>query len=81
MKLGLITDSHEHVEHLRTALGCFHQENVDQIVVLSDVVEMGTWIEETCRCSLRRRRRCRSSSGSPSDAHFDVGIPLFRRQG
>ena len=32
MKLGLITDIHEHVELLRIALDRFDQEQVDQIV-------------------------------------------------
>jgi hypothetical protein len=49
MKLGLITDIHEHVEYLRIALGRFHEEHVDQVVVIGDVFEMGTRIEETCR--------------------------------
>jgi predicted phosphodiesterase len=49
MKLGLITDIHEHVEHLRTALRLFRSEGVEQIVVIGDVFEMGIRIEETCR--------------------------------
>jgi hypothetical protein len=49
MKLGLITDIHEHVEFLRIALDCFEQEQVDQVVVLGDVVEMGERLVETCR--------------------------------
>ena len=49
MKLGLLTDIHEHVENLRTALDCFRVEQVDQIVVIGDVFEMGHRIEETCR--------------------------------
>ena len=49
MKLGLITDIHEHVEPLRVALGRFRSERVDQIVVIGDVFEMGEHIEETCR--------------------------------
>jgi len=49
MKLGLITDIHEHVENLRTALRRFNSERVDQIVVIGDVFEMGERIEETCR--------------------------------
>ncbi len=49
MKLGLITDIHEHVEHLRTALRHFGEENVDQIVMIGDVFEMGERIEETCQ--------------------------------
>lgn len=49
MKLGLITDIHEEVEHLRTALDCFRRSQVEQIVVIGDVFEMGGRIEETCR--------------------------------
>ena len=48
MKLGIITDIHEHVECLSAALdeltGC-----VDQIVLVGDVLETGDRIEETCR--------------------------------
>ena len=49
MKLGLLTDIHEHVENLRTALDRFRVEQVNQIVVIGDVFEMGHRIEETCR--------------------------------
>lgn len=49
MKLGLITDIHEHVELLRFALDILGGEKVDQIVVIGDVFEMGQRIEETCR--------------------------------
>ena len=49
MKLGLITDIHEHVEYLRLALELFGSERVDQVVVIGDVVETGSQLEETCR--------------------------------
>lgn len=49
MKLGLITDIHEHVDYLRAALDQLRSENVDQIVVIGDVFETGERIEETCR--------------------------------
>jgi hypothetical protein len=49
MKLGLITDIHERVALLRTALGRLRSEKVDQIVMIGDVFEMGQRIEETCR--------------------------------
>ncbi len=49
MKLGLITDVHEHVEFLRLALDRFDKEQVDQIVMIGDVFEMGERIDETCR--------------------------------
>ncbi len=49
MKLGLITDIHEHIEFLRIALDRLAKENVDQIVMIGDVFEMGERIEETCQ--------------------------------
>ena len=49
MKLGLITDIHEHVGHLRTALSLFHRKGVEQVVIIGDVFEMGERIEETCQ--------------------------------
>jgi hypothetical protein len=49
MKLGLVTDIHENVEHLRAALDRFRKEQVDQVVMIGDVCEMGERIEETCR--------------------------------
>jgi hypothetical protein len=48
MKLGLITDIHEHVEHLRAALARLRRERVDKIFMLGDVVELGTRVAETC---------------------------------
>lgn len=49
MRLGLITDIHEHVENLRAALKVLNNQRVDQIVVIGDVVEMGEHLEETCK--------------------------------
>jgi hypothetical protein len=49
MRLGLITDIHEHVEHLTTALDHFDREQVDQVVVIGDVFAMGERIDPTCR--------------------------------
>ena len=49
MKLGLLADIHEHVEHLRTALDHFKSASVDQVVVIGDLFEQGRRIEETCR--------------------------------
>lgn len=49
MKLGLITDVHEDVAHLRLALATFEREQVDQIVMIGDVFHFGMDIEETCR--------------------------------
>jgi len=48
MKLGLITDIHEHVENLRAALARLREERVDQIVMIGDVAETGSRIVETC---------------------------------
>jgi predicted phosphodiesterase len=49
LKLGLITDVHEHVPYLQRALELFRRRNVEQIIVIGDVFEMGLQIEETCR--------------------------------
>ena len=49
MKLGLITDIHENIGHLRTALDCFKKERVDQVVMIGDAFALGERIEETCR--------------------------------
>jgi len=49
MKLGLITNIHEQVELLRSALDRFDKERVDQVVVIGDLLKMGERIEETCR--------------------------------
>jgi Calcineurin-like phosphoesterase superfamily domain len=48
MKLGLLTDIHEHVDNLRAALEHFRRENVDQVVVIGDIVEMGRKLDVTC---------------------------------
>jgi Icc-related predicted phosphoesterase len=47
MKLGLITDVHEHVENLRAALARLAAEHVDKIVMIGDVVELGKRLTET----------------------------------
>jgi predicted phosphodiesterase len=49
MRLGLLTDIHEHVEFLTIALDRFDAERVDQVVVIGDVFRLGERIEETCR--------------------------------
>jgi predicted phosphodiesterase len=41
MKLGLLADIHESNEFLRIALGQFRTEEVDQVVVLGDLIELG----------------------------------------
>ena len=48
MKLGLITDIHEHVEHLQAALDHLRALQVDRIVMIGDVVSMTDRLEETC---------------------------------
>lgn len=49
MKLGLITDVHEHLDFLRIALDRLAREQVDQIVFIGDVVELAERLDETCR--------------------------------
>jgi len=49
MKLGIITDVHEHVEHLVAALATFEQVGVDQIVVLGDIFLLGEKTDQTCK--------------------------------
>ena len=49
MKLGIITDVHEHIEHLANALATFEQVVVDQIVVLGDVLLLGKRAHSTCK--------------------------------
>ena len=48
MKLGIITDIHEHVECLRAALDEMAGQ-VDQVVMVGDVFETGERIDETCQ--------------------------------
>lgn len=48
MKLGLITDIHEHVDNLQIALKRLSDEQVDQVVVIGDVFLSGNRIDETC---------------------------------
>jgi len=49
MKLGILTDIHEHVEYLQRALASFARQQVEQVVVIGDIFGMGDRIEETCR--------------------------------
>ena len=49
MKLGLLTDIHEEVELLQTALARLRAEQVDQIIFIGDIFETGTQIRESCR--------------------------------
>ena len=49
MRLGLVTDIHEQVEDLRTALAHFQDEGVEQVIVIGDLFEIGERIDETCR--------------------------------
>ncbi len=49
MKLGLLTDIHEEAELLQTALDRLRDEQVDQIIVIGDIFELGHYIRETCR--------------------------------
>jgi hypothetical protein len=47
MKLGILADIHEHVEHLQAALARFDALGVDRVIVLGDLYEMGRRIRET----------------------------------
>ncbi|MSR58298.1 MAG: hypothetical protein EXS05_11590 [Planctomycetaceae bacterium] len=49
MRLGLITDIHEDVEHLPMLLDHFQAAHVEQVVCIGDVFETGVRIDETCR--------------------------------
>jgi hypothetical protein len=49
VKLGLICDIHEHIEHLQQSLDHFAACCVDRIVVIGDLFETGERIEELCR--------------------------------
>lgn len=49
MKLGLLADIHEHVEHLAAALRNFQSQGVDQVLVIGDVFDCGKHLRETCR--------------------------------
>ena len=49
MKLGLITDIHEHAANLRAALERLKQENVDEVILLGDIAEAGLALDETGR--------------------------------
>lgn len=49
MKIGLLADIHEHVEHLEAALRVLERQAVDRVVVLGDIVETGKRIEATTR--------------------------------
>ena len=49
MKLGLITDIHEHFGSLQAALRRLQEHDVDQVVMIGDVFKTGHRIEETCR--------------------------------
>jgi hypothetical protein len=48
MKLGLISDIHEHVDNLRSCLMQLQSDGVDQIVMLGDIYELGHRIRPTC---------------------------------
>jgi hypothetical protein len=48
MKLGLISDIHEHVDHLRESLRFLQADGVDQIVMLGDIYETGHRIRPAC---------------------------------
>src|SRR5687767_4973731 len=47
MRLGLLADIHEAVDPLRQALSLFTARGVDRVLVLGDVFDTGSRIEET----------------------------------
>jgi hypothetical protein len=47
VKLGLITDIHEDLDHLPAALDRFRDAGVDQVVVLGDIFETGPRLDAT----------------------------------
>ncbi len=47
MKLGLITDIHEHVADLECALARFDQHHVDRVLCIGDVMRSGDCLHET----------------------------------
>jgi predicted phosphodiesterase len=55
VKLGLITDIHEHVTDLALALEACDRHGVDQIICLGDVMQTGSAIRETVALLAERR--------------------------
>lgn len=47
MKIGLLADIHEHVEHLTSALQLLERQQVDRFIVLGDICMTGTRLRET----------------------------------
>ena len=47
MRIGILTDVHEHVPHLRSALERCRREGVEQLIVLGDVFDTGQRLTET----------------------------------
>jgi predicted phosphodiesterase len=47
MRIGILADIHEHVGELRRALAVLKEHGADRLVVLGDVCEMSTRLEET----------------------------------
>ena len=47
MKIGILADIHEDLEHLRRALAILQDQEVDRLVLLGDIFETGDRIEET----------------------------------
>lgn len=48
MRLGIVTDIHEHAKQLKAAIDVLKARCVDQIVVVGDIFSTGEHIEETC---------------------------------
>jgi len=58
VKLGLITDIHEHVEELQCALAEFDRRGTERILCIGDVVETGVRLHETVAVLAERRIPC-----------------------
>jgi predicted phosphodiesterase len=47
MRIGILADIHEHLDHLRRAIDVLGEQGADCLVVLGDVFELGHRLEET----------------------------------
>ena len=47
MRIGILADIHEYLDHLRWAIGVLREQGADLLVVLGDVVESGDRLKET----------------------------------
>ncbi len=47
MRIGILADIHEHLDHLRWAIDVLSEQGADRLVVLGDVFELGHRLRET----------------------------------